>query len=122
MATIEFSVERLLPCACLALSDAPFTACPECGGAGECWQEVEVVIEYSYHRARRGARDRYGAPIEPDDDGGPEIESITDENGRDVTLTWREERDAEARCARDAEDRARDAAEARYERMIDARY
>lgn len=119
MPTTPFYIERLLPCSCTALSKAPFPCCPECGGDGVAWQEVEVLVEYEYERACRGVRDSYGAPLEPDEPAGVEIIAATDANGREVELTPHEADHAEERCLEDAEeariDALAEAAERRYE-------
>jgi len=122
MATITFNVERLLPCPCTALASTPFPACPECDGEGACYQEIELAVEYGYHRACRGARDRYGVPLEPDEPASCEIESVTDANGREVELTSSEMDRLEEACEEDAADRARDAEEARAEARYEARF
>lgn len=126
MSDLTFTVERLLPCVCLALSATPFPDCPECGGCGESWQEIDLTIEYGYSRGMRGARDRYGVPLEPDDPEGVEIESVTDAAGTEVELTKAEEDRAEEACLRDAEERRQDAMEARaeahYERLREGSY
>lgn len=119
MPTIEHSVERLLPCPCLALSNAPFAACPECGGDGESWQEITVSVDYSYSRASRGARDHRGVPLEPDEDASVELTSVTDERGVEVELTSREEEVIAEECECAVEDRRIAAIEARYDAMMD---
>jgi len=62
------------------------------GNDVEC--EVNVEVEYTAHRAHRGARDSLGGkrgagpPLEPDEPAGIEIESVTDTvSGADVELT-----------------------------------
>lgn len=106
MPTIPFYVERALPCACLALASEPFKACPACCGVGEAWQEIALVVTYSATRAARGARDRYGAQLEPDEEASVEIVSVVDEKGVEVTLTTHEENCAEEACYEDAEESA----------------
>ena len=56
--------------------------------------EVEIEVEYTYHRARRGARDSLcgkrgaGPPLEPDEPAEIEIDSVTDAtSGAEVELT-----------------------------------
>jgi hypothetical protein len=70
------------------------------------YQEIPITVEYSYSRASRGARDRYGAPLEPDEDASVEITNVTDERGREIELTPRETDRVEEMCLEDAEDRA----------------
>ena len=115
MPSTKFQIERLLPCACLALADAPFAACPECGGDGATYQEIILAIEYGHWRDCRGARDLYGAPLEPDDPEEYEIQSVTDERGVEVELTERETERAKEKCIRDALESRIDALYDRYE-------
>lgn len=56
--------------------------------------EVQVEVEYTYHRAHRGARDNLcgkrgaGPPLEPDEPAEIEIESVLDAvSGADVELS-----------------------------------
>lgn len=127
MPSIEFTVERLLPCECLALVDTPFPTCPCCDGSGESYQEIAVEVEYAYQRACRGARDSLcgirgaGPPLEPDEPESVEIQSVTDERGREVELTSRENDRAEEECLQDVEERRVDAEEARAEARAEAR-
>jgi hypothetical protein len=57
----------------------------------------EVAVEYSYYGATRGARDSLGGirgagpALEPDEPAHVEIESVTDEDGLEITLTPSEE-------------------------------
>jgi hypothetical protein len=37
---------------------------------------VKIEVEFEYHRARRGARDSFGVPMEPDDPEDVEIKSV----------------------------------------------
>ncbi len=111
MPSIEFYVERPLPCACLALVTTPFPCCPECGGDGVVYTEITLEVEYAYSRASRGARDRYGAPLEPDEDESVELQSATDERGRSVELDRVEQDRAEMACLADVMDRAFDYAD-----------
>lgn len=37
---------------------------------------VEVEVEYNTYPSYRGARDRFGVQLEPDEDGGVEIVSV----------------------------------------------
>lgn len=115
MPTIETTVERELPCACLALTDTPFAACPQCDGTELSYQEITLEIEYTYLRSYRGARDRFGVPLEPDEDAYIEIESVDP----DVSLTRREEDAIEQACLEDRDDRALAFAEARYDALHD---
>lgn len=108
MSTIEFSVERELPCVCLALSDTPFEACPECDGCGVSWQEIDLEVEYRYSKGMRGSRDRWGVPLEPDDPEEVEIQSVQDANGKEVDLTKDEMDHLEEKCMDDAAERSMD--------------
>jgi len=48
--------------------------------------EQEVTVDYTFYPYYRGARDgRWGPPIEPDEPAHIEIDSITDEAGKDIT-------------------------------------
>jgi hypothetical protein len=59
--------------------------------------EIEVVVEYIYHRAYHGARDSLGGvrgagpPLEPDEPAGIEIESVTDEHNKEYVETLSED-------------------------------
>jgi hypothetical protein len=119
MSTINFSIERELPCPCLSLAREPFPKCPECGGTGTSWQEIELAVEYGWQRPYRGARDSYGAPLEPDDPGGGEILSVTDANGREWELSSREEDRLYERIEEDVCDRHGEALIARWEARHD---
>lgn len=68
-------------------------------------QEISVTVEFSYSSGCRGARDRYGAPLEPDDDAEIEIQSVKDEHGKEVELTTAEEKRIESLCWDDVADR-----------------
>jgi hypothetical protein len=97
MPSIEFIVERELPCECLALVAEPFPACWQCEGSGVSWQEIAVTVDYEYSRACRGLRDRYGVPEEPDEPASVEIIATS------IPLTDKEEDQAEEKCMEDAE-------------------
>lgn len=50
--------------------------------------EVEVIVDYTFYRAYRGARDgRFGPPIEPDEPAHVEINSVTDKSGKELELS-----------------------------------
>ena len=55
--------------------------------------EVEVTVEYCFHGGCRGARDSLcgkrgaGPPLEPDEPDEIEIESITDDTGKEMECT-----------------------------------
>ena len=76
--------------------------------------EKELEIEFTYHRAYRGARDSLGGvrgggpPLEPDEPASVEIESVKDENGNDFELTASEEDAAIEKAMEEAADRAYD--------------
>lgn len=42
------------------------------------FEEMDLVVEYTFHAAERGERDQYGVPMEPDHDEYIEIESINE--------------------------------------------
>lgn len=44
----------------------------------------ELIVTYEAYPPSRGKRDRYGVPLEPDEDAAIEIESVTDEGGAEV--------------------------------------
>jgi hypothetical protein len=73
--------------------------------------EITVTVDYSFSRARRGARDSLcgvrgaGPPLEPDEDEEIEIQSVTDENGKEVELTADETDKIEQQCWDDIADR-----------------
>lgn len=56
-------------------------------------EEIPVTVEYTYHRASRGARDSLcgrrgaGAPLEPDEPAWAEIDRVTDPDGKPVEIT-----------------------------------
>lgn len=49
--------------------------------------DSEITLVGHYHPGLPGSRDRYGVPIEPDDDPEMEIVSATNEAGDEVELT-----------------------------------
>lgn len=49
-----------------------------------CTEEHLCEIDYTSHKAYRGYRNSMGVPEEPDEPAGFEIESITDETGREI--------------------------------------
>ena len=81
--TINTTIERLLPCLrCSWPLFEPKQDCPDCGGDGEVWTELDVEVECIRHSACRGARDRFGAPLEPDEEAWCEIqEYVSSERG-----------------------------------------
>jgi hypothetical protein len=95
---LEFAVERLLPCECLALTDIPWESCRCCAGTGESYQEIILDIEFTQQKASRGHRDKYGAPEEPDEPECVEIESVKDPAGKEVELTKFEQARVEEKC------------------------
>ena len=51
-------------------------------------EEIEVEVEYDFYRASRGARDSYGAQLEPDEGASVEITStVNTETGQEIELT-----------------------------------
>ncbi len=75
-------------------------------------QEVTIFVEYSTHKAYRGARDSLcgkrgaGPPLEPDEPAGIDIEGAKDENGKDVELSEDELRTIEEAIISDLESAA----------------
>jgi hypothetical protein len=49
-----------------------------------CVQGIEVEVCYAFYPPCRGSRDRYGVPLEPDEDSSVEIQSISIA-GQDIT-------------------------------------
>jgi hypothetical protein len=47
---------------------------------------VEINVTAEYEPPTRGSRDSFGAPIEPDDEGGISIQEITLLSGQAVTI------------------------------------
>ncbi len=37
---------------------------------------IELEVEFTYHKGCRGLRDKYGAPLEPDEEASIELESV----------------------------------------------
>jgi hypothetical protein len=70
---------------------ATFTSYICRGPEGET--EIEVEVEYRVMRAYKGARDSLGGvpnagpPLEPDEEGGIELENVTDAAGVEYELT-----------------------------------
>lgn len=124
MAELTFYVERELPCICLALASVPWAGCPECGGCGTSWQEVELGVTFSRIPACRGYRNSMGVPEEPDEPACAEVESVTGPDGKPFELTLAEEQRLDELCDEEADRLAQDAAidraEARYEAMREA--
>src|SRR2546421_11371189 len=85
--------------------------------------ELDVTVEYTYHRTCRGQRDSLGGvrgagpPLEPDEPASIEIVSVKDEVGEEVILSGRQY-DALQEAAWD---RLRDAAENAAEAAAEAR-
>lgn len=48
--------------------------------------ELAIEVDYDFYGASRGARDRYGAPLEPDEDATVEITEVRDSNGNKLEL------------------------------------
>lgn len=124
MSTITLTIYRDLPCLrCCPPLFEPRPDCPECNGEGVVETELECEVEYTYHRACRGARDRYGVPLEPDDPEGAEINSEVETERGTFELTNRELERAEKKCLEDAEETREErkiaVAEARYDAMHD---
>lgn len=65
--------------------------------------EVEVEVEFNYHRARRGMRDSCGgvrgagAPLEPDEDAEVELTSVKF-MGQEVELDANQQERIEQEC------------------------
>lgn len=59
--------------------------CPDCHGEGLV--ELRLTVEGEYEAPSRGARDSLGVPEEPDDPGGFEIDTITDQYCQSPDLT-----------------------------------
>ena len=66
-------------------------------------EEIPVTVEYTYHRATRGARDSLcgirgaGPPLEPDEPAWAEIDKVTGPDGSVIDIT-----DSEAEWISDA--------------------
>jgi len=65
-------------------------------------REIEVTVEYTFHKGSKGARDSIngvrgaGPPLEPDEPDSVEILAVVDtNNGRDIDLTPAEESEIE---------------------------
>lgn len=78
-------------------------------------EELELEVEYEYHKAHRGYRNSMGVPEEPDDPEEIEVTSVTDESGKEVKLSDSEQEALEAACWADLEGRRTDALIDRYE-------
>jgi hypothetical protein len=57
--------------------------------------EIPVTVDYDYDPPCRGYRNSYGVPEEPDDPGGIVINSVTDADAHEVTMTGDEIADIE---------------------------
>jgi hypothetical protein len=85
---------------------ATFTSYIVRGLEGET--EIDVKVEYRELRAYRGARDSLGGvpnagpPLEPDEEGGIEIENVTDAAGIEYELTDLEYKRFEEEATEDA--------------------
>ena len=47
---------------------------------------IELEVKFIYHKGSRGLRDKYGAPLEPDEDASIEVESVGLTNNAEVDL------------------------------------
>jgi hypothetical protein len=67
--------------------------------------EIPVTVEFDYYGASRGSRDRFGAPLEPDEDEYVEVTSVTDSERRELlgSLSNSELETFEQRCLEDVE-------------------
>ena len=53
--------------------------------------EVPVIVDFTYHKATKGARGSYGEPLEPDEPEDFEFEKATVvETGEEIELTNQE--------------------------------
>jgi hypothetical protein len=52
----------------------------------EIWLEIKLDVEVDITGASRGARDKYGAPLEPDEEESFEVTSVK-YNGQELKLT-----------------------------------
>ena len=51
----------------------------------DSYVEFKVSVEYAYQAERKGSRNRYGVPEEPDEPEEVEILAVTLQDGHDVT-------------------------------------
>jgi hypothetical protein len=61
--------------------------------------DIPIEVGFTYSRGHRGKRDRYGAPVEPDE--GPSIEiysTVRLDLGEEIKLTATEEHLIEQQC------------------------
>lgn len=70
---------------------------------GDDDEVFQLTIEYTYHRAYRGARSSLGVPEEPDEPAGIEIEAILDEDGNEFEVTDSEEEEIYEACLNNLE-------------------
>jgi hypothetical protein len=56
--------------------------------------DTAIEVTGEYYRGMRGQRDRYGAPLEPDDEPEMEILDAVDEHGTTRNLSAKQETDA----------------------------
>lgn len=71
--------------------------------------DIEVTVEYDYHKAARGSRERgSGLQLEPDEPAHIEINSVKDVNGKEYKLTKDQRRQLEDEIIADINDRAND--------------
>ena len=47
---------------------------------------IELEVEFTYHKGCRGLRDKYGAPLEPDEEASIELASVGLANNAEVDL------------------------------------
>lgn len=83
-------------------------------------EEIEVTVEYDYHKASRGARERgTGLQLEPDEPASIEIYSVKDANGKEYELSRSEYERIENAIIDDINDRAADYDYDPYDRDYD---
>jgi len=72
--------------------------------------ELKIIVEYTYHRACRGARDSLGGvrgagpPLEPDEDEHVDIDSVKCQ-GHEIEIDDKERERLEELCLEQATDR-----------------
>lgn len=49
--------------------------------------EIDVTVEYEIYTGCKGSTDRYGVPLEPNEEPECEIASITDNEGNEVEVS-----------------------------------
>ena len=86
--------------------------------AGDDEIELEVTVEYTYHRPYKGSFDN-GFQLEPDEPACCEIDSVKDKDGTEVALIGDEQSEIEQACMDKVTEEYEQAMEDRVDAMME---